>query len=290
MNCWRILIGALCLLATIAPLQGGTIAQFRTTFGDMEVELYDQDKPATVQNFIRYVLSGRYQDSFSHRLVTNFVVQGGGFYVTNRGSLDANIVPLVTFPPITNEFGVGRKFSNTFGTIAMAKKGGNTNSATSQWFINLADNTSLDAADTNNFFVVFGKVVKGTNVLNVLNSFQDYTGVQTNNLVANCDPAFNWAYWPAFATTPLLRPILDQSTLLYFDISLLVRVDIEQSSGNGKQISWNSIPGGTNLVEFTTSFPASWQTLVRTNGNGTRMSVVDPTADPRRFYRVRVQP
>ena len=59
-----------------------------------------------------------------------------------------------------------------YGTIAMAKLGGATNSASSQWFINFADNSFLDAPDTNNLFVVFGHVVSGTNILNILNNFQ----------------------------------------------------------------------------------------------------------------------
>src|SRR5260370_35820563 len=180
----------LCLLAQVSG-QAGTLAQFRTVFGDVEVELYDQDKPATVQNFIRYVQSGRYQNEFAHRLLPSFVLQGGGFIITNRFTTNAQIFAIPAYPPITNEFGVGRRFSNLFGTIAMAKLGGDTNSATSQWFFNLANNSFLDAPDTNDFFVVFGHVVKRTNVLNILNTFQNYNGSHHSNLVANLHPLLN---------------------------------------------------------------------------------------------------
>lgn len=150
----------------------GTLAQFRTPFGDIEVELFDQARPVTVSNFIAYVESGRYTDMFSHRLVPGFVIQGGGFVATNRGTTNWDFRPVTTSAPIVNEFGLAPPLSNVFGTIAMAKVAGNTNSATSQWFFNLANNTVLDANDVNNIFVVFGKVVRGTNVLNLFNAFQ----------------------------------------------------------------------------------------------------------------------
>ena len=198
----------ICCLIVFTALfhsaQAGTLVQFRTVFGDIEVELYDQDKPVTVQNFLNYVKSGRYENEFVHRLVPGFVVQGGGFTVTNRGATNWQVVAIPTYPPITNEFGVGQQFSNVFGTIAMAKLGGNTNSATSQWYFNLTNNPSLDAANTNDFFVVFGHVIAGTNVLNVMNQFQYWNGTQTSNLVYNGGSPFD--------NLPLLYPSLAQTT------------------------------------------------------------------------------
>jgi cyclophilin family peptidyl-prolyl cis-trans isomerase len=274
----------LCLGLLLAPLSGfcGTLAQFRTIFGDIEAELYDQDKPVTVQNFIRYVQSGAYQNGFAHRLVPGFVVQGGGFTVTNRGATNWQALSVATFPPIINEFSVGRRFSNVYGTIAMAKVGGNTNSATSQWFFNLVNNTFLDAANTNNLFVVFGHVIGGTNVLNKLNSFQVFNGTQTSNLVAH------QIYQPPFDDLPLLRPVLNDTNFVFMDVSLL-QVGIATNSQGGQQISWNSATGKTNVVEFTTNLPPSWYTLIRTNGTGNRMSVSDTGPAGLRFYRVRVE-
>ncbi|HUZ07467.1 MAG TPA: peptidylprolyl isomerase [Candidatus Paceibacterota bacterium] len=261
----------------LAPARAGTLVQFRTPFGDIEVELYDQDKPATVQNFLNYVKSGRYENEIAHRLVPGFVLQGGGFTLTTN-----TITAIPAYPPITNEFGAGRQFSNVYGTIAMAKLGGDTNSATSQWFFNLADNAFLDAPDTNDFFVVFGHVIKGTNALNIFNSFQNYTVAQQSNLVANLDANFG----PNFVNCPLLHPTLDATNFVFIDITLL-QVAIQPVSG-GMEISWNSAADMTNIVEFTTNLPPAWNTLVSTNGTGSRMAVVDSNADPRRFYRVRV--
>jgi cyclophilin family peptidyl-prolyl cis-trans isomerase len=270
-----------CILSVLffAPLiaRAGTLVQFRTVFGDIEVELYNQDKPVTVQNFIRYIQSGRYANEFSHRLIPGFILQGGGFTLATN-----TISAIPTYPPITNEFGVGRQFSNVYGTIAMAKLGGDTNSATSQWFFNLADNSSLDAPDTNDFFVVFGHVIQGTNVLNVFNNFQNYTGTQTSNVVENLSGYFG----ANFLACPLLYPGLFQTNFVFVDISLL-QVAIQPVAG-GREISWNSATGLTNYVEFTTNFPPVWNMLATTNGTGARMTVVDAAADPKRFYRVRV--
>ena len=276
---------ACCLIVVAVALnsaRAGTLVQFRTVFGDIEVELYDSDKPVTVQNFLNYTQSGRYQNEFANRLVPNFVLQGGGFSVTNRGAANSGIVTVPMFPPITNEFGVGRRFSNIYGTIAMAKMGGDTNSATSQWFINLTNNAFLDAPDTNNLFVVFGHVIAGTNVLSIFNTFQIYNGTQQSNVVRNLT-----ALGPNFASCPLLQPAFVESNIVFVDISLL-QVAIQPAAGGGKEISWNSATGLTNIVEFTTNLPPLWNPLITTNGTGGRMAVVDGNIAPNRFYRVRV--
>jgi cyclophilin family peptidyl-prolyl cis-trans isomerase len=103
-----------------------------------------------VANFLNYVNDGDYAGSFIHRSVPGFVVQGGGFTFING---EAGSVP--SDPPIANEFGR----SNVRGTVAMAKLGNDPDSATSQWFINLADNSAV-LDDSNGGFTVFG-VVEG---------------------------------------------------------------------------------------------------------------------------------
>jgi cyclophilin family peptidyl-prolyl cis-trans isomerase len=270
----------ICIVALgvfLLPLaRAGTLVQFRTPFGDMEVELYDQDKPVTVQNFLQYVQNGLYVNEFAHRLVPGFVLQGGGYTLTTNF-----VFTIPTYPPIINEYGVGNQYSNVFGTIAMAKLGGDTNSATSQWFFNLTTNPSLDADDSNDLFVVFGHVIQGTNILNIFNNFQIYTGTQTSNLVAD-EESFN----PAFGDLPLLYPYFVATNFVFIDITLM-QVVITNGSG-GEQISWNSATGLTNIVEFTTNLPPVWYTLITTNGTGARMTVTDPAPARSRFYRVRV--
>ena len=136
--------------------------------GFFNIALDGQHKPITVANFLNYVNSGRYfmtdptthglASSFIHRSVSNFVVQGGGFIGTVNPAQPpyAQPTPVPTFSPIHNEPGI----SNKIGTIAMAKLDGQPNSATSQWFVNLANNggppANLDT--TNGGFTVFGHV------------------------------------------------------------------------------------------------------------------------------------
>lgn len=160
-----------------------------TNFGTVDVELFDQEKPQTVKNFLLYVYSGAYSNVVLHRLATNdtigtnFVIQGGQFTVTNPASASAisSSVPVPSFGPITNEYSVGPELHNEFGTLAMARVGGQTNSADSQFFFNLGNNTNLNSDDGG--FTVFGHVVNtdgpasGTNILNFFNTFSVTNGL-----------------------------------------------------------------------------------------------------------------
>src|SRR5437879_8703206 len=113
----------LAFLAASSLASAGTLAQFRTRFGDIDVELYDQDKPVTVQNFIRYVQSGAYTNMFLHRCIPDFIVQGGGFSTTNQLATNRFAVfeSVPNFGAISNELNIGARLSTVYGTIAMAK-------------------------------------------------------------------------------------------------------------------------------------------------------------------------
>ncbi|WP_133471913.1 peptidylprolyl isomerase [Paraglaciecola marina] len=142
---------ALCLVSISSY---ATIVEIRTSLGDIEVNLFDDATPETVENFLSYVNSGAYANVVVHRSVTGFIIQSGGYEYS--GSAAAGEVPLDTIetgPAVINE----PVYSNLRGTIAMAKLSGSADSATSQWFINLADNSSnLDTQ--NSGFTVFGQV------------------------------------------------------------------------------------------------------------------------------------
>ena len=140
------------LLATLfaTPASAQTTIRFKTVLGDVDLELFDADAPQSVANFLNYLRSPDFDSSFVHRSVPDFVIQGGGF-----AFFDGSFALVPTDPPVPNEFDPAR--SNVRGTIAMAKLSGDPDSATSQWFINLADNSaSLDT--TNGGFTVFGRV------------------------------------------------------------------------------------------------------------------------------------
>nr|WP_246312064.1 peptidylprolyl isomerase [Aquabacterium terrae] len=136
--------------ALLTPAQASMV-RLHTAYGPIDVELYDQAAPITVANFLGYVRSGAYFDSFLHRSVANFVLQGGGYNFPVGNS--AGYVP--SNPPIVNEYSAQRP--NVRGTIAMAKLGGNPNSATNQWFFNLIDNTTTLGPTNNGGFTAFGK-------------------------------------------------------------------------------------------------------------------------------------
>jgi peptidyl-prolyl cis-trans isomerase A (cyclophilin A) len=263
-----------CVLA--ASSRAGTLVQFRTPLGDLPVELLDDDKPATVRKFLSLVRADRYQHTFFHRCVTNFVLQGGGFTSTTPDSTNpvsvVNVVPGQGF--ITNEFNIGRRFSNTFGTLAMAKTNNNPDSASVHWFFNLADNSAnLDLQ--NGGFTVFGHLLGDTNLLHSFNHRQPGSGIY------NAGGTF--ATLPVLPTNGLPPRYVD---LIYVDISLL-RVAVAPSPDGSMIISWLSASNLMHVVEYTDVFPPAWQELARVAGTGQSQDAIDAPAVAGRFYRVR---
>jgi peptidyl-prolyl cis-trans isomerase A (cyclophilin A) len=126
---------------------------------DICLEMLPEAAPGTVANFLRYVDDGDYANSMVHRSVQGFVIQGGAYSVAPTG---AALIP--TDPAIVNEYNQ----PNLRGTVAMARIAGNANSATSQWFINIGNNTFLDTVDGG--FTVFARVVSGMEVADLINA------------------------------------------------------------------------------------------------------------------------
>lgn len=160
------------------PGVNGQIAQFDTVLGKFNVELLANDAPQTVANFLNYVNRGAFSNSLIHRSVPGFIVQSGGFTLSGT-----TIISVPTDPPVQNEF----KLGNVRGTLAMAKlpppDGVNPtptsiNSATSGWFINLADNrANLDTQ--NGGFTVFARVLGGgMTVVDAIATIQVYNARQ----------------------------------------------------------------------------------------------------------------
>ena len=191
-----VLIRYLLMFLLLAPtglpvLAQGTIVRMETSLGNIDVELFNDSAPRTVTNFMNYVNDGDYSNSFIHRSVPGFIIQGGGFKFENDG-----VSKITTDPPVVNEFG----HSNIRGTIAMAKLDGDPDSATSEWFFNLADN-SANLDKQNGGFTVFGQVIgNGMDVVDAIAALPvwnaggaftdlpliDYSGtgnIQENNLV-----------------------------------------------------------------------------------------------------------
>jgi peptidyl-prolyl cis-trans isomerase A (cyclophilin A) len=131
------------------------VVLMETSMGNVKIQLDPKKAPISVQNFLDYVKSGSYNGTIFHRVIPGFMVQGGGF--------TADMKQKATKPPIKNEGGNGLK--NDRGTIAMARTG-DPNSATAQFFINVANNDSLNRPSPDGFgYAVFGKVMEGMNVV-----------------------------------------------------------------------------------------------------------------------------
>lgn len=157
--------GPVSMLEALEPRQvltalpfaaGDTLVEVQTTYGNIWIEMFDSVTPLTVQNFLQYVNADRYDGTFIHRHAQNFVLQGGGYKLDDQGTPQH----ITEFAAVQNEF----HYSNIAKTVAMAKKGGDPNSATSEFFFNLGDNSgNLD--NQNGGFTVFGQVVNGWDVV-----------------------------------------------------------------------------------------------------------------------------
>ncbi|MFQ3593359.1 MAG: peptidylprolyl isomerase [Gemmataceae bacterium] len=180
--------------------------RFKTNVGDINVELFDKTAPRTVANFFNYITSNRYDNTIFHRLATGFVLQGGGF-TFDPATRTFPSIPVG--PTVQNEFGP----SNTLGTIAMAKLGNDPNSATSQFFFNLANNSSnLDTQ--NGGFTVFGRLVGSADqaTINRLAAFipRDATpGVPDTPFETVPTTGFTGTNFPADATLANFARLLD---------------------------------------------------------------------------------
>lgn len=142
------------ILALSSPVYAEPFVTLHTNLGAIELELDQEKAPKTVANFLQYVKAGHYSNTLFHRVIDGFMIQGGGY--------DLQMREKVTRPPIINEAANGLK--NDLGTIAMARTN-QPHSATSQFFINVADNPFLDPNGSNHGYAVFGRVTKGMEVV-----------------------------------------------------------------------------------------------------------------------------
>ncbi len=168
---------AIVLCATLISLScAPALAQkvrLATSEGDIVLELDAEKAPKTVDNFLQYVKAGHYDGTIFHRVIDNFMIQGGG--------MKADMSEKATRAPIPLESRNG--LTNVRGTLAMARTQ-NPNSATAQFFINVKDNPFLDQANSRdgNGYAVFGKVVAGMDVVDKIKSAPWRQGVGHQNV------------------------------------------------------------------------------------------------------------
>lgn len=153
----RFLIPLSLLLVSLGAHAQPTVVELKTSQGLIVLELNSEKAPNTVKNFLQYVKDGHYNGTVFHRVISGFMIQGGG--------MDKNLNEKATREPIKNEADNG--LANNIGTIAMARTN-DPHSATAQFFINVANNTFLNHTDKSARgwgYTVFGKVVKGMDIV-----------------------------------------------------------------------------------------------------------------------------
>ena len=146
------------MMLCISTLAKNNTAIIKTNLGDITLELYNKKAPKTVENFISYAKDGFYKGTIFHRVIDNFMIQGGGF--------TTNLKQKTTKKPIKNE--ARADLGNDIGTISMARTG-NPHSATAQFFINVKNNSFLNfrSPDQRGYgYAVFGRVIKGMSIVN----------------------------------------------------------------------------------------------------------------------------
>ena len=235
------IVGLLCLLVSTALVpttsaQSNSTVRFRVSYGtfhvgNIDVELFDNDKPVTVSNFLTYAQSGAYSNAIIDYCVANSVVQGGFGTVSDPLSVASftRFYRIPSRPKITNEFLVGTRYDNSSGTLAMALEADPNdparplpNSASTSWFFNLANNS---ASFDPRLFTVFGRVITGSNILSHFNTL-----TATNRVIATTNNACGQVrLYPGEIYLPLLK--LPVGTFLPANgcprYSDLYRVDIQ---------------------------------------------------------------
>lgn len=161
-------------VSTLLTNPSNPVVRMKTNMGDIFIELYQNESPITVENFLNYVDSDFYNGTIFHRVINGFMIQGGG--------LLPGLEKKEPFAPIKNEADNG--LSNLKGTISMARTK-LIHSATSQFFINVNDNVALDYKTPNprEFgYAVFGRVIEGMNVVDLIKETKTTTVQPYNNV------------------------------------------------------------------------------------------------------------
>ncbi len=242
------------------------VVRFHTDFGDIDVVLLKDIAPATVANFLGYVNRKEYDNTFIHRSVPSFVIQGGGYQYVND-----SVVIVPQQQPIVNEFNI----SNTRGTLAMAKLGGDPNSATNQWFFNLGDN-SANLDNQNGGFTVFGRVANSSS-LAAMDTIAAvpiyYAGTLFDHL-----PLKNYAS----------GPVQDSNLVHIISVVLIPELEISRPAPGSVRLQITGAPSTEYQVQFSPSLlEDSFSPLITLSTNSSGIAThVDVTSAPMKFYRV----
>jgi cyclophilin family peptidyl-prolyl cis-trans isomerase len=256
--------------ALFAQNPSNPVVRFKTDLGDIDVVLLQDTAPKTVANFLRYVNRGAYDNTFIHRSPPNFVIQGGGYkYVNNQ------VQTVAADPPVMNEF----KVSNTRGTLAMAKLGGDPNSATSQWFFNESDSnagppSNLDSQ--NGGFTVFGRITGGS-------------GLSVMDAIAAV-PIYNAG--SPFDQLPLRNytsgPIQDSNLVHVISVKVISKfLTLTYPAANLVHLQGFGAANTAYRIDVASTLPGSFIPLVTLTSDASgNISYDDMNPDAKKFYRL----
>ena len=208
------------------------------------MELLSDEAPKTVQNFLNYLERGAYNGTFFHRSVPGFIVQGGGF---TYNAATNNAAAITVDPPVVNEFGV----SNVRGTVAMAKTAAGPDTATSQWFVNLADN-SANLDNQNGGFTVFARVIGD--------------GMQVVDAIAAL-PRVNLG--GAFNTTPVIDFTGSVNADIFVTINNASVIGDPDFDGDGVPDSIDADDDDDGVPDVSDAFPMNAAEFADTDNDGT---------------------
>ena len=248
----NILTPVLCTLSLMSISAQATIVEFQTSHGNFKVNLHDETTPKTVENFLNYVNSGSYNDTIIHRTVDDFIIQGGG--AKFEGTLPPAWIDVED--SIINE----PVYSNVKATIAMAKQGGAVNSATSQWFINVENNSTTGAQlDTQNGgFTVFGEVIEdGMDVVNLIAQVErcdtGYSGFQELPMPDYAEQCADTNAVPGIENFVTIYQVVIFDATVSTDSGLSSIKNTSLDSDTGSPVDTSS-SGGGSLMWYTLAF------------------------------------
>jgi cyclophilin family peptidyl-prolyl cis-trans isomerase len=271
MKWWAVFVSFALLTGSEALFAANPVARFHTDLGDIDVVLLQDVAPANVANFLGYVNRGAYDDTFIHRSVANFIIQGGGYQLVS-----GQIVAIATDPPVMNEFHV----SNKRGTLAMAKVANDPNSAMSQWFFNESDNNAPNLDSQNGGFTVFGRIISNTG----LTTMDAIAAVPTYN------PPQGFTDWPLRNYTAgnpvhnvnvihvIWLKVVPQILAVTHPSANIVHIQGQGAVNTSYQLQTSSSPVGSS---FTTA------TTVTADSTG-NISYDDTNAGTKKFYRLAI--
>jgi cyclophilin family peptidyl-prolyl cis-trans isomerase len=223
-----------------------SVVTIDTPVGSFQMELLSDEAPKTVQNFLNYLERGAYDGTFFHRSVPGFVVQGGGF---SYNPATNTAPPIAVDPPVANEFGV----SNIRGTVAMAKTAAGPDTATNQWFVNLADN-SANLDNQNGGFTVFARVIgDGMDIVDTIAAL----------------PRVNLDGGGVFSAVPTINFTGSINASIFVTINRASVVTEPDFDGDGTPDSTDSDDDNDGVPDVSDAFPMNATEFADTDNDGT---------------------